>query len=205
MTAFGVSVVPLALWFFEDYAVETIVILYGLESLASIILAVLTILFLAPVKEQTASNTTLVRKEIIKSFLLVAGMGTLVIYVFVGTFIFLLGRGAGVELSNLKFGLLIVAAFQAFDFLSGLFLLRPLSLKKGELLLSASFGGIAVLILSILIGVFVGAFFNVSIFVPFIVLKTIIDIAAPVQFFTEKSYEPPAFVVKTNFESRNKF
>jgi hypothetical protein len=204
-TAFGVNVVPLALWFFEDYAVETIVILYALESLVSIILAVLTVLLLTPRNEQSASNKILVRKEMIKNFLLVAGMKTLVIYVLVEIFIFLLGRGAGIELSNLKFGLLCIAAFQVFDFLSCLLLLRPLSLEKGELLLSANFVGIDVLILSIIIGVFVGAFFNVSIFISFIVLKTIIDIAAPVQFFTGKTYDSPVFTVKTSIGNRNRF
>ncbi len=82
---------PLTLWFFKDYTLETIVILYALESLVAIILAVLSVLFLAPAKEPTASNKTLLRSEMIKNFLFGAGMGTLGIYVFVGTFIFLLG------------------------------------------------------------------------------------------------------------------
>ena len=204
VTALGVNVVPLGLWFFEDYAFETVVILYALESLAAIVLAVLCVLILAPAQERSPDSTrTLVRGEMIGNFLLAAGTGTLVIYVFVGTFIFLLGKGEGVELADIRFGLLCVSAFQLFEFISNLYLLRPLSLKKSELLLSASFGGIALLILSILIGVFLGAFSGVSVFLPFIVLKTIIDLAAPIQFFTGKSATPLA--AQMSFKSRSRF
>jgi len=36
--------------------------------------------------------------------------------------------------------------------------------------------------------------------VPFIVLKTIVDIAAPIQFFTGKSDSPPALNAEINIK-----
>jgi Family of unknown function (DUF6498) len=199
ITAVGVNVVPLTLWLFEDYSAETTMVLYALESIAAVILAVLCVLLLAPVTEKSDTGKTRNRGKIITDFLLMAGVFTIVLLVFLFSFIFLVLK-AHISPSEIKFGMLCIAAFQFFEFFSNLFLLRPLSLKEGEILLTQSFGGLVVLHISILTGVFLAAFVNEWFVVPFIVLKTIVDVAAPIQFFTGKSDAPPALTAEVNIK-----
>lgn len=195
ITAVAINIIPLALWFFEDYSVETIVVLYALESVLAMIFALLCVLLLSAAKESSDDGKFRTKSEVVKSFLLVCGMGTLIVLVFPATFIFLFGKGEGVSFSDVKFALYFILAFQLFEFVSNLYLLRPLSLKEGEFLLSFSFGGIALLLISIFIGVFLTVFFNISVFLPFIILKTITDIGQPIQCFLGQtpSHTQPIF------------
>ena len=185
IAALGTAVVPLALWFFEDYAIETLVVLYALESVMAMIFAVLCVPFLAPAQDFSFSNFNLPRykSKTLKDFILVCGGATLIILIFPATFIFLLGQGKGVSFEDLKFGFSIVICFQLFEFFCNLYLLRPLSIKQSEVFLSYSFGGIALILISMIIGVFLAVFFNISPFIPLIVLKTIGDIGQPIQYF----------------------
>jgi hypothetical protein len=187
ITAIAVNVIPLALWFFEDYAVETIVVLYALEGVLAMLFALLCVLLLAPPEQRDEKICkTHVKREIIKSFLMTLGFGTIVVLAFPATVIFLVKQGAGVSLSAIAFGLQFILAFQLLEFFSNLYLLRPLSLKEAESLLAFSFGGIAVIFVSIFLG-FIAAGFGISVYLPFIVLKTIIDVGQPVQYFLRQN------------------
>lgn len=181
ITAVAINVIPLALWFFEDYTVETVVVLYALESVLTMVFAVLCVLFLAPRDRY--------KWKIIKDFVLIFGFSTFVILAFPATVIFLLKQGAGVTLAAVVFGLKFILAFQLLEFFSNLYLLRPLSFKQSQHLLSYSFGGMAVLFISIFLG-YLAAAFNISPYLPFIVLKTFIDIGQPVQYFLGQTPSP---------------
>ena len=181
ITAVALNVIPLALWFFEDYTVETVVVLYGLESVLTMVFAVLCVLFLAPQERH--------KWKIIKDFVLIFGFSTFVILAFPATVIFLLKQGSGVTLAAVVFGLKFILAFQLLEFFSNLYLLRPLSFKQSQYLLSYSFGGMAVMFISIFLG-YLAAAFNISPYLPFIVLKTIIDIGQPIQYFLGQSPSP---------------
>lgn len=181
ITAVALNVIPLALWFFEDYTVETIVVLYGLESVLAMVFAVLCVLFLAPRDRY--------KWKIIKDFVLIFGFSTFVILTFPAHVIFLMNQGAGVTPAAVIFGLKFILAFQLFEFFSNLYLLRPLSFKESQHLLSYSFGGMAVMFVSIFLGFFAAAI-GISVYLPFIVLKTFIDIGQPVQYFLGQSRSP---------------
>lgn len=183
ITAIALNVIPLALWFFEDYTVETIVVLYGLESVLAMVFAVLCVILLVP------RGKTGYKWKKIRDFVLIFGFSTFVILTFPATVIFLLKDGAGVTLPAVIFGLKFILAFQLLEFFSNLYLLRPLSLKEGEHLLSYSFGGMAVMFVSIFLGFFAAAF-GISPYLPFIVLKTFIDIGQPVQYFLRQTPSP---------------
>lgn len=45
ITAIAVNVIPLALWFFEDYTVETIVVPYAPEGVPAMLFALLCVLY----------------------------------------------------------------------------------------------------------------------------------------------------------------
>ncbi|MDQ3799606.1 MAG: DUF6498-containing protein [Acidobacteriota bacterium] len=189
ITALAINVIPLALWFFEDYPVETIVILYALESVLAMLFAVLCVLFLAPSEQRDEKICkTRFKKKVIGDFLWMFGFGTALVLFFPTTVIFLVKHGENVTLPAVIFGLKLVLAFQLFEFFSNLYLLRPLSLKQSEFLLASSFGGIAVMLVSVFLG-FIAAAFGM-VFLPFIVLKTIVDIGQPVQYFLGQTPSP---------------
>jgi len=178
------TVVPLGLWFFEDYPVAAVGVLYVLESITAVIFSILCVLLLAPPEQRDEKICkTRRKKEIIKSILWVFAPWTVFSLVFPAAVIFSpkIG-GGGVTPADIAFGLKFILAFQLLEFFSNLFLLRPLSLKEAEYFLSYSLGGMAVIFLSIFLGFF-AAVIGISVFLPFIVLKTFIDIGQPVQYF----------------------
>lgn len=204
ITAVGINVVPLLLWLFEDYSAETIMILYALENVVALLLAVLCVLFLAPTEERKESSKPRVRSKIIIDFLLM-GLGlTLGSGIFLSFFIFAILK-ADVTLSAIGFGLLSIAAFQLFEFFSNLYLLRPLSLAESETLLTRGLGRIAFLFISVFIGIFLAAFADNWFVLPFIILKTIIDIAEPIQFFIGKEQPIPSIYGEKTVKNKSKF
>lgn len=196
IAAVGVNAVPLFLWFYEDYSATTVILLYVTETLAAIVLSALFVLFFAPKEERlTDANRTLFRHRLLKDFLIVGLPGTLVIYIFIGAFISTPAGGGfeKMDFADLWFGLKIITAFLLFEFAANIYLLRLLSLKESETFLAGNFGNIVLLILSLIAGAFLATFFKIHFFLPFVVFKTLIDILAPILFFTGKT------------KSRNKF
>jgi hypothetical protein len=183
IAAIGTTIVPLALWFFEDYPVEPVVVLYAIESVLAMVFAALCVFILAPSHDSSVADITKYKRRTLTEFALIGGISTLIILTFPATFIFLHGQRKGVLFEDVKFGFTIVFGFQLFEFFFNLYLLRPLSLKQSETFLSYSFGGMALILISMFFGVFLATFFNIKPFLPFIILKTIIDIGQPIQYF----------------------
>jgi hypothetical protein len=209
ISAIGILVVPLGLWFFEDYPVATVAVLYVLESIMAVIFAILCVLLLAP-REQRDEKIckTWVRSQSIKGILWVFVPWTIFNLVFPAAVIISPKiNGGGVTFADVVYGLKFILAFQLLEFFSNLYLLRPLSIKQGEYFLSYSLGGMAVIFVSIFLGFFAAAF-GLSVFMPFIVLKTFIDIGQPVQYFLGQSRsltEPdPLFDVLAENKPRRK-
>ena len=200
ITAIGINVVPLALWLFEDYSAETTMVLYALESCVAIILAVLCVLLLAPKIERRSDMVrTLRRSKIIADFLLIAGFFAVILLTLLLSFIFVALK-ASISLEDIKFGMMFIAAFQLFEFFSNLYLLRPLSLQEGESLLGRTFGGLALLHISILVGGFLAIFVSGWFTLPFIVFRLIIDVTAPILYFKGKAESPNLLAAKIKFK-----
>ncbi|HEX8250098.1 MAG TPA: hypothetical protein VF599_18130 [Pyrinomonadaceae bacterium] len=191
ISAVGITVVPLALWFFEDYPVATVAVLYVLESIMAVIFAILCVLLLAPSGRQSEKAGKITGKiEIIKNLLWVFVPWAIFSLVFPAAVIVSPKiNGGGVTFDDVIYGLKFILAFQLLEFFSNLYLLRPLSVKEGEYFLSYSLGGMAVIFVSIFLGFF-AAVIGISIFLPFIVLKTFIDIGQPVQYFLGQARSP---------------
>jgi hypothetical protein len=191
ISAIGITVVPLGLWFFEDYPVATVAVLYVLESIMAVVFAVLCVLLLAPPEQRDEKICkTRRKKEIIKSILWVFVPWTVFSLVFPAAVIISPKfNGGGITAADVAYGLKFVLAFQLLEFFSNLYLLRPLSLKGAEYFLSYSLGGMAVIFVSIFLGFF-AAVFGLSVFLPFILLKIFIDIGQPVQYFLGQSRSP---------------
>jgi hypothetical protein len=184
LTALGSNAVPAGGVFLSGWAAETAVLLYLMENVVSLLLAVLRVRLLAPAGEDVPGGKPLKRMELLKAYLLI-GLGfSVASAVFILGFLFLIpATKVDVQWQAIQWGLAGISAFQLFGFIWDLFLLRPLSLARGETLLKASLGRINLLYLAVFIGICV-AFFEGRWFLgPFVVFKTIVDIGAPLQFF----------------------
>lgn len=202
-TAVGMALVAAGLWFFEDYPVETIMALYAVETVAAMTLAVLCVLILAPAREYTGETRS--KSIILKDFILVCGFGTIVVLTFPAVFIFIHGGGNGITWGDVKFGLIFIGCFQLFEFFANLLLLHPLSLKVSESMLAQSFGGIALILISMLVGILLAVFFNVSVFLPFLILKVVCDLGMPVQLFLYGNQLPEPLDLGVKIKKRSMF
>ena len=183
ITAIVINIIPAALWFFEDLPAAATMVLYALESVVAVILAVLCVLIIAP--EDRDPKKVRYKFKIIIDFLIIAGFLAFVLMTFIAVFIFLILK-VKIEFSAIKYALLIIAAFQIFEFLTNLYTLRPLSLKRAEFFLSRSLGGLATLFVAVFLGVFLAFFANELFILPFIALNAMISIGTPIQFFLGK-------------------
>jgi hypothetical protein len=187
-TAIAINLIPVALWFLEDYPAEATMIIYAVECGVAIGLAVLLVLIVSPSYDASGSPKYKRKGKLVADFLIIS-LGLLAATAaFIIAFLFLVLK-ATVDLSVIGWALFIVIAFQLGEFLVDLLTLRPLPLKKAEALLTRSMGRTALLFLCIFIGLFLAAFVNEWFLVPFIVLKTVVDIGEPIQFFVGRGAE----------------
>ncbi len=180
--AIAINVVPLGLWFFEDYSAEATMIIYALESAAAMVFAVLCVLLVSPAYDAAGSTKYKRRSKLIGDFLAVSVGLTAAVSVFAGAFIFLVLK-ASVEVSLIASAFLIVLAFQLAEFVANVVTLRPLPLRNAEFLLTRSMGKSGLLFLGVFLGIFLAAFVDEWFVVPFVVLKTIADVGEPIEFF----------------------
>ncbi len=185
ISAVAINMIPLALWFFEDYSSETTMVIYALECAAAILFAVLCVLVISPSYDPSGTPKYRKKSKLIADFLVIALALLAACFVFLGAFIFLVLK-ATIDLSNVRYALMFVLAFQLVEFLTNLITLRPLPLRKAEFILTRSLGRTALLFLGVFLGVFFAAFVNEWFVVPFIALKTLVDIGEPIQYFLGK-------------------
>lgn len=190
ISAVAINVIPLGLWFFEDYSSEATMVIYALESVAAIVFAIICVLLISPAYDPDGSARYKKRSKLIADFSTISLGFFAISAVFLVAFMFLVLK-ASVDARSVIFAFLIVVAFQAAELITNILTLRPLPLKKAELLLSRSMGQTALLFLGIFIGVFLAGFVNEWFVVPFIVMKTIVDVGEPIQFFLGKEEDPP--------------
>lgn len=170
------------LWFFEDLSGAALMFLYTIESIITVILAIICVLILAPKTEYPKQGNYSKKSDLIKTFLLISVGLMIGCLIFVSAFVFLVLK-LKIELSELIYALSLIIGFQLFEFISNLFLMRPLSLKKSEFFLSESLGGVAVIFFSVFIGFFLAMFSEQWFVLPFLVLNAIIVIGTPIQYF----------------------
>ena len=190
LQALGINAVPVVGMFAADWSVETAMLLYLLENLIGIPLAALLVRLLAPPREDAPGMRVRLRREILNTYLIVALSFSLGSAVFILLVTYRTTNGQ-LDLTGLRTGLSAIALFAFLGFLIDLVYMRPLSLPRAEKVLERSLGRIFLLYLAVFVGMFLAIFGLASFFIPFVVLKTLVDIGYLLQAFpgTRRSEE----------------
>ncbi len=183
-------------------------VLYFLENILSILFTAARVRILAPAHDEAYTSTapdftqikvngrivfqghtprdrgTLLTGYLIFSLSFSIGTG-----VFLFLFLFLI-LSSNISSTVIISGLIGIAAFQLFNFVTDLFLLGRLSPGRAEMLLEHSMGRVALLYLAVVVGVFLTLMVEQWFVLPFAVLKTIVDLTTPIQAFSARSQRP---------------
>lgn len=185
IAAVVLNVVPLALWFFEEQSAETTMVIYAFECAAAILLAMLCVAIISPSYDAGGSTKYKRKSKLLADYAVIAGGLFAACGIFMSGFIFLVLK-AEVNLKAAGMVFLALIGFQVAEFAVNVFTLRPLPLRKAEFVLTRGLGRTVLLFFGIFIGAFLAAFADEYFIIPFIVLKTIVDIGEPIQFFMGK-------------------
>jgi hypothetical protein len=186
-------------------------LVYLLETLTMIALSALRVRLLAPAREETAGEpsqtaspllagvtattpggpTSLMankprdRRQILEGFLVVSFGFAGVSGVFIVVFLFLILE-APIVWSDVAAGLIAILVFQLFELVSDLLLWRRLSLAQAENLLLQSLRRAFVLYFGVFAGLCGAAYAGSWFVVPFMVLKTLMDLGTQVEYFLKR-------------------
>ena len=165
---------------YKDYSSETTMVVYALENVLAIILATVFILLFAPREDQTAKIRT--RKELLQVYLLSSVGLTVGSGIFLSVFIFGIIR-ADVTFPAIAQALIWISGFLVMEFVGDSIMLRPLSLVQADVFLTRSIKRVFLLFLGVFLGVFLAAFGNKWFVAPFVILKTLADIADQIEIY----------------------
>lgn len=184
VSVIGINFVPLEMWLDESFSGENLMIVYAIESLIALLIGIFFVFLFAPVRDDSSKLKT--RKEVFKLYLTL-GLGfTLAAGIFIAAFVFLVLK-AKVDFQSIQTAILWIFGFQIVLFAADMSMLRPLNLLQAQLYLNRSLGRIFFLFLCVFIGLFVALFADKFFVLPFIILKTLIDIGETVQNFRATS------------------
>lgn len=200
IAAVAINIIPITLWYFDDLSAKAAMLVYAFEALFAVVFAILCVQLISPAYDPEGSSKYKRKGKLIADFSMIAFGFLGVLGVFVGVFIFLF-LGVDFDLLTIAIALVIVLAFQVAEFFVDVVTFRPLPLKRAEFLLSNSMGKTAVLFFGVFFGVFLAGFVNEWFVLPLIVLKTIIDIGEPIQFFLGKGENIPPFAMQVKIRT----
>lgn len=169
------------MWLYRDFSGENLMLLYASENIAAIFLAVIFVILFAPKQER--AKKILTRREVLQNYLVAAVGLSVGSGIFLLSFIFLILKS---EISSgaIISGLIWIFGFLILEFVADFIMMRPLSLTKAEIFLNRSLGRVVFLFLCVFLGIFLALFVDRWFIVPFIILKTIVDIGEQIQIFT---------------------
>ncbi|MCB9100538.1 MAG: hypothetical protein H6632_13425 [Anaerolineales bacterium] len=207
LSALGVNAVPAIGFFGLGWSWETTLVLYLLETVLGIPFVALRIRLLSPAQEDvigaslpdswtthnkksgakviryawpTADGVRYERAGLLQSYLLVVVSFSAVLSVFILVFLFLIMQ-VQLDWAAFRSGLLGILIFQLVGFLADLVWLRPLSLAQAEKLGEQSMGRAALLYVAVFAGLCAASFHPYGFLLPFIGLKTMVDVGQPIQ------------------------
>ena len=123
------------------------------------------------------------RREVLQNYLVAAIRLSVGSGVFLLAFFFLILKSE-ITSGAIISGLIWIFGFLILEFFADFIMMRPLSLTKAEVFLNRSLGRVVFLFLCVFLGIFLALFVDRWFVVPFIILKTIIDIGEQIQIFT---------------------
>jgi hypothetical protein len=180
ISVLGINFVPLEMLLYKDYSSETTMVVYALENVLAICLATVFVLLFAPQIDQTAKIRT--RKELLQVYLLSSVSLSVGSGIFLSIFIFAIIR-ADVTFPAVAQAMVWISGFLVLEFIGDFIMLRPLSLAQADNFLTRSIRRVFLLFLGVFLGVFLAAFGNRWFVAPFIILKTLADIADQIEIY----------------------
>lgn len=196
ISVLGINFIPLEMYLYRDFNIASVMVTYAVENALGIVFATLLVFVFAPASEENLDfprraellkqyppfPIDLIRKkaEILRIYLIFSLGCTVVSAVFLAAFIYVALKSQ-IQFRSVGIATLWIAGFQFIEFLASILLLRPLTLAKSEVYLKNEMGRVALLFLSIFLGIFLAAIVDSWFFVPFILLKTMADIGFVIQ------------------------
>lgn len=162
--------------FAREWAPPNALLLYLGENVVLVLLAALTVRMFAPA-EDVIDGKAKTRRESLNTFFLVAAPFTFGAAVF--TFAVLLMRDEyTVAPRELLTGLAVMLVFQLIGFGASVRRMRGLTLAHGETMLVDVLGRVFLLAFAVWIGLVLAFFISSAFVIPFMILKTIIDLGS---------------------------
>jgi hypothetical protein len=180
ISVLGINFVPLEMLLYKDYSSETTMVVYALENVLAIFLATVFILLFAPPSDPKGKIKT--RKELLQVYLISTVSLTLGSGIFLSIFIFGIFR-ADVTFRAVAEAMIWISGFLALEFIGDFIMLRPLSLARADDFLTRSVRRVFLLFLGVFLGIFLAAFVSSGFVAPFIILKTLADIADQIEIY----------------------
>lgn len=169
LTTLGINFIPLELWLSDNFSGAETMVLYALENLVMLTLALILIWLLAPRSDW-------------RGFAVTGYSFCIVTSIFIGYFTFGLMPGE-IALSDVMGAMKSVIILQLIGFIIDLVFLRPMSSIGAERVMRNSLGRILVVqFFGVFIGVFCAFLFG-NFVLPFIIIKTLFDIGKIYEFF----------------------
>jgi hypothetical protein len=190
--ALGLNAVPAVGVFTGGWSAPTAMLLYFAENVIAIPLVALRVRLLAPERDDRQGVPPRQRGELIRSFLLVAGGFSFAGGIFMAFFMGLAEQP--IDVASTRTGILAIAAVQLAAYLFDLVLLGRMTLPAGEKALEQALGRVFLLHLAVILGILTVAFASATwFFLPFAVLKTIVDVGTQVQFLSSRRAAPASW------------
>jgi hypothetical protein len=180
VSVLGINFIPLEMVLYKDYSSETTMVVYALENVLAIFSATVFIRLFAPRRDLAGKIKT--RKELLQVYLLSTISLTIGSGIFLAVFIFGILR-ADVAFSATATALAWISGFLVLEFIADFIMLRPLSLARADAFLTRSVRRVFLLFLGVFLGVFLAAFVKRGFVIPFIILKTLADIADQIEIY----------------------
>lgn len=195
----GINFIPVEMFIYRDFSGESAMLFYAMENIVAVGFAVIFVLAVAPeaelahangndklVNSQAPSEVMVSRekRKIVRDYLRFSVGFTASSLIFLTAFIFLVLK-TQIQVDLLKTALAWILGFQLLNVFGTLLTVRPLTLRRAEIYLKQSMGRVALLFISVFIGMFLAIFVDRWFIVPFILLKTLADIGE--QFATFKA------------------
>ena len=202
ISALGINFIPLQLLLIRGFSNSGAMLLYLTENVAAIVISaaivfafgdrrarsgrslppVQTASPVLPGKARQAFASFAPLNAQILNFLVAAVFATAATSVFLLYFVFGVLQ-TSITASVFWYSVLWIVGFQLIEFLGSVIMLYPLTVKRSESFLNRTLGRVFLLLLCVFLGLFFAARVNEWFVIPFIVLKTLIDIGEQFQIF----------------------
>jgi small-conductance mechanosensitive channel len=177
----GVNFIPLEMWLHDDFSGAQSMILYWLENILAIFLAIVFVFLFAPRRDETDKVRT--RKDTIVFYSLLAIPFSLASAAFFFYFV-VEALASEIDLRAVAQAMLWIVGFLLLEFAADALMIRRLTLFQAELFMNRSLGRIFLFFLTVLLGYCLIIFGFGWFVVPFVVLKTLADIEAQFRILT---------------------